>query len=221
MTPTTSNGGTLNPKQLVFFFMAATVVSVVVFLCGLLVGRGVSLRPGSDVKSRDGAVFSRDSDETQASFLGSGSIEPSAESRSNDELTYYRRLKNDGVIDETLPKALIVPGDVSDSSAATVPWFNSDNNEESRTIPRDPISSETSGYAYTVQVAALRALEAAERIAGRLIAKGYPAYVLEPTSNAPVAMYRVRVGQYPDHGDAEQVRQRLEREEKFKPWITR
>ena len=59
MTPTTSNGGTLNPKQLVFFFMAATVVSVVVFLCGVLVGRGVSLRPGSDVKSRDGAVFSR------------------------------------------------------------------------------------------------------------------------------------------------------------------
>ena len=31
----------LNGKQLVFLFMAATVVSVVSFLCGVMVGRGV------------------------------------------------------------------------------------------------------------------------------------------------------------------------------------
>ena len=31
----------LNGKQVVFLFMAATVVSVVIFLCGVLVGRGV------------------------------------------------------------------------------------------------------------------------------------------------------------------------------------
>ena len=31
----------LNGKQLVFLFMAATVVSVVIFLLGVLVGRGV------------------------------------------------------------------------------------------------------------------------------------------------------------------------------------
>jgi cell division septation protein DedD len=31
----------LNTKQLAFLFMAATVVSVVIFLCGVLVGRGV------------------------------------------------------------------------------------------------------------------------------------------------------------------------------------
>ena len=31
----------LNGKQLVFLFMAVTVVSVVIFLCGVLVGRGV------------------------------------------------------------------------------------------------------------------------------------------------------------------------------------
>jgi len=34
----------LNGKQLVFLFMAATVVSVVIFLCGVLVGRGVRER---------------------------------------------------------------------------------------------------------------------------------------------------------------------------------
>jgi cell division septation protein DedD len=42
----------LNGKQLVFVFMAVTVVSVVIFLCGVLVGRGVpgerALAQGSD-----------------------------------------------------------------------------------------------------------------------------------------------------------------------------
>ena len=36
----------LNGKQLVFLFMAATVVSVVIFLCGVLVGRGVRSQLG-------------------------------------------------------------------------------------------------------------------------------------------------------------------------------
>ena len=37
----------LNGKQLVFLFMAATVVSVVIFLCGVLVGRGVRAERGA------------------------------------------------------------------------------------------------------------------------------------------------------------------------------
>ena len=37
----------LNGKQLVFLFMAATVVSVVIFLCGVLVGRGVVAERGA------------------------------------------------------------------------------------------------------------------------------------------------------------------------------
>ena len=34
----------LDGKQLVFLFMAATVVAVVIFLCGVMVGRGVPAR---------------------------------------------------------------------------------------------------------------------------------------------------------------------------------
>jgi cell division septation protein DedD len=37
----------LNGKQLVFLFMAATVVAVVIFLCGVMVGRGVPARAGA------------------------------------------------------------------------------------------------------------------------------------------------------------------------------
>ncbi len=47
MASTTQDDGfheiQLNGKQLVFLFMAVTVVSVVIFLSGVLVGRGVRL----------------------------------------------------------------------------------------------------------------------------------------------------------------------------------
>ncbi|HEV3483853.1 MAG TPA: hypothetical protein VG106_00485, partial [Vicinamibacterales bacterium] len=38
----------LSGKQLVFLFMATTVVSVFIFLCGVLVGRGVRAEKAPD-----------------------------------------------------------------------------------------------------------------------------------------------------------------------------
>ena len=39
----------LNGKQLVFMFMTATVAAVVIFLCGVMVGRGVNTTRASAV----------------------------------------------------------------------------------------------------------------------------------------------------------------------------
>ena len=44
----------LNGKQLVFLFMASTVVAVVIFLCGVMVGRGVSAAQSVAVANRTG-----------------------------------------------------------------------------------------------------------------------------------------------------------------------
>src|SRR5256885_16096348 len=42
----------LNGKQLVFLFMASTVVAVVIFLCGVMVGRGVrAQRPAEAIEA--------------------------------------------------------------------------------------------------------------------------------------------------------------------------
>ena len=45
----------LNNKQLVFFFMSTLAIAVVVFLCGVMVGRGVRdatlTVPGTDIAS--------------------------------------------------------------------------------------------------------------------------------------------------------------------------
>ena len=49
----------LNGKQLVFLFMAATVVSVVIFLCGVMVGRGVRTEAAAVAGGADAADAGR------------------------------------------------------------------------------------------------------------------------------------------------------------------
>jgi cell division septation protein DedD len=71
-----------------------------------------------------------------------------------------------------------------------------------------------------VQVAAVRARAEADTIARRLSSKGYPSFVTTPGAGA-ANVFRVRVGRYPDRREAETVASRLEKEEQFKPWITR
>jgi hypothetical protein len=83
----------LNGKQLVFLFMAATVVSVVIFLCGVLVGRGVRAEPrgAADVASTAVVPDPVPAPSGQASPVPS---QPPAEPPAPaDELSYFDRLQ--------------------------------------------------------------------------------------------------------------------------------
>jgi cell division septation protein DedD len=71
-----------------------------------------------------------------------------------------------------------------------------------------------------VQIAALNVRSEADAIARRLSTKGYAAYVLSPTDGTP-AVYRVRIGKFPTRHEAETVAAKLQKEEQFKPWVTR
>ena len=80
-------------KQIVFFFMAATFVAVVVFLCGVLVGRGVP-RGGVVSSSPIGEHFSpRD---LPPATLTTPSSEPSAGAAASHDLSYPQRLTGRG-----------------------------------------------------------------------------------------------------------------------------
>ena len=71
-----------------------------------------------------------------------------------------------------------------------------------------------------MQVAAVRERSEADTIARRLSLKGYDAYVQSPAAGAP-RVFRVRVGRYAERRQAEAIAARLQKEEQFKPWITR
>ena len=71
-----------------------------------------------------------------------------------------------------------------------------------------------------MQIAALNVRSEAEAIAKRLSSKGYAAYVLAPASGTPT-VFRVRVGKFNTRREAETVAAKLQKEEQFKPWVTR
>ncbi len=82
----------LNNKQLVFFFMAAVAIAVVVFLCGVMVGRGVRdaaiAASGNNIVSEPGTTAS-------AAKPTSGEV--------LRELDYSKRLESPRVEDKLEP----------------------------------------------------------------------------------------------------------------------
>ena len=80
--------------------------------------------------------------------------------------------------------------------------------------------AEPGGSGYAVQIAALNVRSEADAIAKRLTSKGYSAYVLPPANGSP-SVFRVRVGKFQTRREAENVAARLQKEEQFRPWVTR
>ena len=82
------------------------------------------------------------------------------------------------------------------------------------------VPGEPAGNGFVVQVAAVNDRREADTIARRLAGKGYPSFVTTPPNGVP-KMFRVRIGKYPTRREAETIAARLEKEDQFKPWITR
>ena len=216
----------LNGKQLVFVFMAATLVSVVIFLCGVLVGRGVRTEriamadaqavndpPTADVVTALPPVVSSADPTTAAA--------PST----SEDLSYINRLENGREPDEIRPAppkpaapvkppastpaaaAAAAPAPVAAKPLASAP--------PPASKPAGPAAATRAGYA--VQVAAVNVKGEAETRVKRLQAKGYSAYV---ETSASGSSYRVRVGPFKTKGDADEAANRLKKEERVSPWVT-
>src|SRR6185295_5522219 len=106
----------LNGKQLVFLFMAATVASVVIFLCGVLVGRGVRPDRPAATDAASTAIVP-DAVSAPARHPAAAPAQPPAEPPAPaDELTYFDRLQKNSTPDEKLKSP--APAAVATSSPA-------------------------------------------------------------------------------------------------------
>ena len=70
-----------------------------------------------------------------------------------------------------------------------------------------------------MQVAAVNVRTEADAIVKRLAGKGYAAYVEVPKGAA--STYRVRVGTFETRHEAQDIADKLKKDENFKPWVTR
>jgi cell division septation protein DedD len=212
----------LNGKQLVFLFMVATVVSVVIFLCGVFVGRGVRTERAATVAdagtvtpvTTPDVVASQEAPPAPAGSDPTAAAPPPAV----DELSYFNRLEKPGQPEEKLkpptatPPAPLLPAPKPTAGAQAPP--------SEPPPPADAALAEPSGAGFALQITALRERREAESVAKRLSAKGYAAYVLTPAGSAP-SVYRVRVGKFKTRREAETMAAKLQKEEQFTPWITR
>jgi len=237
MRPAAANETIPTAKQIVFLFMAATVVAVVVFLCGVLVGRGVPIGGGA---TPTGTSVGRLPVDLPPPTLGSPRSEPSAAAGESSELTYYRRLdgrqtapdvlgptSTDGSPDVEPSTAQVLdggdaPSDTPEPLEANIqPATVDDQSPESETsvLGSPPGAQVTDGF--SVQVMALRSLAAAQEVVTQLSGKGFPATVIRPEVGAPSSLFRVRVGPYADRSETQRIMRRLEAEEQFEAFVTR
>jgi hypothetical protein len=197
----------LNGKTLVFIFMATTVLLVVTFLLGVLVGRGARKLQGLNQKVLTSDVVEEDL--VEEFEMAPEVVLPEDETVQMGDLSYPGRLTSPDVMQESVnPDSGLIeevlPSEVESIITEQTPLAGS--------------SLESVKVGFTVQVTAVRSREDAEAMLEQLLSDDYPAYLLEPKS--PAELYRVRVGQYQDQKEADDMRRRLE-EAQFPAWITR
>ena len=99
----------LNGKQLVFLFMAATVVSVVIFLCGVLVGRGVRSQMGGVADTSTAGTVAETMPTPQAEAPAPAPAQGSDPTKASpppaEELSYFNRLEKQTAPAEQLKPA--------------------------------------------------------------------------------------------------------------------
>ena len=228
----------LNGKQLVFMFMAVTVVAVVIFLCGVMVGRGVRAPRATELA--DAAIEAPLDPTASVATAPSSTAGPSSSAASDptqDPTLTSGRLNATTPPPEPLKETVQIVQEVRATAPAkttavepppAAPAVKTAAAPVKATVPKTPAPktpkptavSEPTGEGFVVQVAAVKERSEADTIAKRLSSKGFPSFVSSPSAGA-ARVYRVRVGKYRDRSDAETVARRLEKEEQFKPWITR
>jgi cell division septation protein DedD len=204
----------LNNKQLVFFFMAALAIAVVVFLCGVMVGRGV----------RDATLAVAQNDIAATTAPKPTSAPRATTVAARPELDYTSRLESDDVPKKLEP----VRAESSGSQVAPPPRASAPAPREEAPAPapasapppppkRAASTLGADSGAFTIQVVALKTEDAAQSLLSRLKGKNYRAY-LEAGTDA--GLHRVRVGRFATRAEAESVLAKLREEEKFRPYIT-
>jgi DedD protein len=217
----------LSGKQLVFLFMATMVVSVVIFLIGVFVGRNVrAQQAAADHLTDPTAALAASTPVPPASApaaadAGPQAAEPPSPPAESDELSYKKRLEGEASAEHLKP----VPSAQQAAPARTPPPAPAPSAPAvSRpapapaAAPEGPVGKPQPGT-WVIQVHALRDRTAAAGIVRRLASKGYPAFLV--AAGPPTGTYKVQIGRYKDRDEATRVIDRLKKEEQFNPWITR
>jgi cell division septation protein DedD len=215
----------LSGKQLFALFMATVVVSVVIFLIGVFVGRNVrsqqaaaAERLGDSAAALTPAPVRQPAPAPAASQSALEAAEPPTPPAETDELSYKRRLEGPASSESLKTPAPAPPAPRPAPPQATQTRAATPAAPAPSAAAAGTIGTPQPGT-WVIQIHVLRDRTAANGIVRRLAAKGYPAFLV--AAGPPTGSYKVQVGRYKDRDEAQKVIERLKKEEQFNPWITR
>jgi cell division septation protein DedD len=218
----------LRGKQLVFLAMSATVVAVVIFLCGVMVGRGVptARQAVAGPIEADADVLAPPSD-TGAPATASGETTDTAGAGPAAPLEYPELVGEQPPAERPLkpspparPFAAETAVERADTPRRATAARAAEKDSAARATEKDVAAKTADAGGFQVQVAAYQREGDAATVRDRLARKGFPAFVTTATTSAGT-WFRVRVGGYDTRNEAQAVATRLKREEQLDPWVTR
>jgi cell division septation protein DedD len=226
----------LNGKQLICLFMTGAVVLVLTFLFGVQVGRGVRAQKDPIVAGEtltQGAPVAADPTASAVALQPAAKLAPqappaTAPPQPEEDLSYYSRLEGQAAPAEAAKPVNGAKGAAArPAPAATQAKAGAD--AKPKDVPAAPAAppkaasaagTEPVGAGYSLKLDAYRDKTKADALASRLSGKGYGTFVV-PLPGKGTTLYSVRVGKFKTRKDADTARRRLEKEEQFKPLITR
>jgi DedD protein len=209
----------LSGKQLVFLFMSAVVLMVVVFLLGVNVGRGVRSAMGDAEVSAQADPAAAAPTDTDAAVATPTPAKPA-----QPELSYHDMLlaatpaADKGNAAEKAPPAPVneAPPPVNEvPPPAPTPTPVATQAQPPAAKPSTSNRSE-----WFVQTGAYSTQAVADGQVAKLKQLNVPAFVVPPEAGAGGKLFRVRIGPYAERAQAEQVSSRVARQG-FTPSITR
>jgi DedD protein len=221
----------LSGKQLIFLFMCAVVATVVVFLFGVSVGRGV--RPAA-METAEAAPAPATS---TADLRATQPQPPPPTQTSAKDLTFAESLPQQDLtkVQPPSPPAEEPRTDAEKKVAphvepkapaekpvtqAPAPPPAAASNVPPAAAPKAIVKSGPPLNGFVVQVEAFNSNDTASSEARKLQGKGYPAFVFTEPANVPGPKYKVRVGPYSARAEADQILKSLTNEG-YKPLIKR
>ena len=232
----------LDNKQLILVFLAGVTVCVLVFVLGVMVGKGKkeaemaavprtesSAKPSPDLTqpqevqpvTEDATAKEKGNRKTKKERLMEE--KKAAAQQKSEEPAYTELDKNDEETPLT-PKAEPVRKTGKPTQETALTDLASKTQEPISTEPEPAAEPETAAPAgkdmrFTVQVMATASKDKAEQQLNYLKSKGYTAFMSDEKTGSGAGVYKVRVGRFADSDSAKKVATRLKQELKLETWV--
>lgn len=228
----------LDNKQLILVFLAGVTVCVLVFVLGVMVGKGK--------KEAEMASLSRNEMTPAKSAPDSDSVEPKTiqpitdqdpikgkggRKNKKDKQQQQQQepetpvAKPDAMVYDKLDKTeetplTPLPAAKTEQKKTPADTLNDVAAKTQEPLPDTPaIAAAPAGGHYTVQVMATGSKEKADQQLNFLKTKGYTAFMTEEKTASGASVYKVRVGKFNDSDSAKKIAMRLKQDLKLETWV--